>query len=229
VTDIDAARHLEIMAREGCEIQAVCVGYGFHTMWLSSSEINVVPFRSRPGSFGGVAVTMETNTFNTGIWQGRNILGGIPWECKTGTLDGSDYYFPGPTGYDGPRWEVFGTDANADANGFLTASASGDPIITIPFPLGGAVIQNFGTWQGSVRQLDYSGATLSTNAHNAAPTGSTDVVEDECWELQIEVTSASQVPDVRIATAGDSVLRTGGCIDCSNSLATFTGPPGWSS
>lgn len=229
VIDVNVAAQLRTMAREGCEVQAIGVGWNYHTVWLSSSAINVVPYRSQAGSFGGVEVILENSLYETGIWQDRNILGGIPWACQTGTLDGSDYYFPGPDGYDGPRWEVFGTDASTDGAGDLTVSASGDPIVDIYFPLGGAIIQNFGTWQGSVVQLDYSGATLSTNGHNAAAVGTTDVVEDECWKLRITVTSASQIPDVRISSPGASTLRVGGCIDCSNQLATFTGPPTWSS
>lgn len=229
VVDIDAAHQLRIMAREGCEVQAIGIGYNFHTMWLGSSAINFVPFRSGPGTASGGRLILDNSKFETGIWHDRNILGGIPWECQTGTADGSDYFFPGPDGYDGPRWEVFGTDATTDGAGDLTVSASGDPTVDIYFPLGGAVIQNYGTWQGSVVQLDYSGATLSTNGHNAAAVGTTDVVEDECWKLRITVTSASQIPDVRIASPGAATLRVGGCIDCSNPLATFTGPPGWSS
>ena len=230
VVDLDVAHHLRIMQREGCEIQAIGVGFNLHTMWLSSSAVNVVPFRNRAGQLGGVNLVLENSLFETGIWQGENILSGIPWECQTGTASGSDFVFPGPSGYDGPMWDVKGTDAATDGAGDLTVSSSGDPVLEFYFPMGGAVIQNFGTWQGSVVQLDYSGATLSTNGHNGAATGTTDVVEDECWKLQVNVTSASEIPDVRFAVPGASTApRVGGCIDCSTSTATFTGPPSWSS
>lgn len=231
VVDLNVAHQLEVMQREGCEVQAIGVGFNLHTMWFSSSSINVVPYRTRAGSLGGVNLVLENSLFNTGIYQGESIVSGIPWECETGVLDSSDsnYYFNGATGYDGPRWDVSGTDAEVDADGGLTASASGDPVLDIYFPLGGAVIQNFGTWAGSVVQLDWSGATLSTNGHNSAATGTTDLVEDECWKLRITVTSSSQIPDIRIASPGAATLRTGGCIDCATASATFTGPPGWSS
>lgn len=229
VVDIDVAHQLQVMHSEGCEIQAIGVGYNLNTMWLSSSAINVVPFRNRAGSFGGVNVVLESSLFNTGIWQGQNILAGIPWACQTGTASGADFFFPGPTGYDGPQFEVFGTDAGTDGFGVLTVSASGDPVVELYFPMGGAIIQNFGTWFGSVVQLDWDGTTLSTNAHNGAATGTTDVVEAQCWKLRITVTDADQIPDVRFSVPGSATLRRGGCIDCSNSTATFTGPPSWSS
>lgn len=227
VVDINVAHQLRVMAREGCEVQAIGVGFNLHTVWLSSSAINFVPFRTRAGSTGGGNLILENSLFETGIWHDRNILAGIPWACETGTLDGAEYFFPGPTGYDGPRWEVFGTDAGTDGAGDLTVSASGDPIVEIYFPLAGAIIQNYGTWDGTCKQLDWSGATLSTNAHNSAATGTTDVVEAGCWKLQIEVTAASQIPDVRIASPGAATLRTGGCIDCSNQSATLGTIPSW--
>lgn len=229
VVDIDVAHQLRVMAREGCEVQAIGVGFNFHTVWLSSSAINFVPFRGQAGTSGGGRLILENALFETGIWHGQNLLGGIPWACQTGTADGSEYFFPGPTGYDGPMWEVFGTDAATDGAGDLTVSASGDPIVEIYFPLAGAIIQNFGTWDGTCKQLDWSGATLSTNAHNSAATGTTDVVEAECWKLQIEVTAASQIPDVRIASPGAATLRVGGCIDCSNESATLGTVPAWTS
>lgn len=230
VVDINVAAQLRTMQREGCKIQAIGVGFNYHVMWFSHSAINVVPFRAQAGQTAGVNLVLQNSLFNTGIWHDQNILAGIPWACETGTADGAEYFFPGPTGYDGPRWEVFGTDAGTDGSGDLTVSASGDPIVEIYFPLAGAVIQNFGAWDGTCKQLEWSGATLSTNAHNSAATGTTDVVEDECWKLQIEVTAASfTAPDVRIASPGAATLRTGGCIDCSNASATYTGPPSWSS
>lgn len=226
VVDINVAAQLRVMAREGCEVQAIGVGFNLHTVWLSSSAINFVPFRTRAGSTGGGNLILENSLFETGIWHDRNILAGIPWACETGTADGADYFFPGPDGYDGPRWEVFSTGAGTTGSGTLTKSG-GDPFVDIYLPLAGAIIQNFGTWAGSVVQRDWSGATLSTNTHASAAIGTTDIVEAGCWTIRVTVTSASQIPDVRISSPGAATLRTGGCINCSNQSATLGTIPSW--
>ena len=227
VVDLDVAHHLRIMQREGCEIQAIGVGFNLHTMWLSSSAVNVVPFRNRAGQLGGVNLVLENSLFETGIWQGENILSGIPWECQTGTASGSDFVFPGPSGYDGPMWDVKGTDAEVEADGTLTVSGSGNPELEIVFPLEGATLDATDGWSGSIKHQDWSGATLATTFVSGS--GGNFTVYDGTWSLLLTVTSGTAAPGFTVVHPGAATLRVGGCINCSNESATFTGPPSWSS
>lgn len=230
VTDHDDIHQLRLMEKEGCDLQAIGVGWGNHMMWYSNSGFVVRDFGNGPGSFAGVAVTLRSTLFRPAVWRSDNVIAGVPWECEQGVQDATDsnYYFQGYDGYAGPRWNVLGTDANAGTDGALSASASGDPTLDILFPLAGAVIEAGGSWIGSILQLDWSGATLSTLGHNGAA-GNTDVIEAGCWKLRFAPTSASTTPKLFINTPGASANRTGGCIDCSNPAATYSGPPSWSS
>ena len=226
VVDLDVARQLMVMQKEGCEVQAIGIGWNYNMVWLSSSAINVIPYRTNPGSTGGVRVELENSLLHTGIWQGESFTAGVPYDCETGVQVGSDYFFTGPTGYDGPMWDVKGTDAEVAADGTLTASASGNPELELTFPLEGATLDATDGWSGSIKHNDWSGATLATTFVSGS--GGNFTVYDGTWSLLLTVTSGTAAPGFTVVHPGAATLRVGGCIDCSNESATFTGPPDWS-
>lgn len=232
VVDVAAIHHLRIMHKEGCNLQAIAVGWNSHLMWLENSAFKIRQFGGGPGTFAGLQVILENSLFDAGIWRHQNAISGIPWECEVGVLDSDDatYYLQGPAGYKGPRWDAKGTDASIDVDGALSASASGDPTLDIYFPLAGATIEAAGNWNGTIVQRDWSGTTLSTLSHNGAP-GNDDLIEDECWTLHFEVNSGTSTPQLLITDPGEAGVenRFGGIIACSDASATYAGPPPWSS
>lgn len=226
VIDNDIAKRLDIMHKQGCEMRVIALGWSNHVIWEMDSEVNLVPFRRGARSFAGASLIFESNVFNCSVYQSEDLLGGIPWHCNDATLDGANYYFPGPSGYQGNRWLVSSGDA-VDAGGAF--SGSGTPSLTMHFPLEGAGLQLSGGWTGSLKTLDHSGATLATYSKGISDTIDL-TIDDGTWKIVVTATIAGILPLVSITSPGAIVSpRTGVCVDCTNLSATAQSAPGWSS
>jgi len=223
----DKLSFLRTMWHEGCEIRAILIGGGGNIVWDLDSEINLVPFPGEPGQITGANLELNNDLFAGSIYQAKDILSGIPWECESATADGATFYFPGPNGWQGDKWEVSSGDS-VDEFGLFTGS--GSPKLEIHFPMSGLQFTLGGTWTGNLKTLDWSGSTLSTISKATAGTDVTGTIDDETWKIQVNVTTASTRPTLTVNSAGalDS-NRVGECVDCSDPSAEASGIPAWSS
>ena len=228
VFDEDKIRYLRTMHKEGCEIRALLIGKGANLVWDLDSEFNMVEFGAGPREVSGVNIIMDTDLFAGSIYQGADLLSGIPWECETGTDDGTGtFYFPGPSGWQGNKYVVSTGDA-VDEDGLF--SGSGAPQLTMYLPLEGATFQLEGAWIGTMITRDWTGATLTSTSkltNGATPSGT---IDDGTWTVEFNVTTANSRPEMYITAAGALASnRPGECIDCSDLDAVAAAAPGWSS
>lgn len=227
VFDEDRLKHLRKMQIEGCELRAFCISKDANIVWTYDSEINLVPFGGAPGQLSGSNLELNTDVFECSIYQGEDLLAGIPWECQSATADGGTFYFPGPLGFLGDRWAAESGQAT-DEDGSL--SGSGSPTLTMFFPLEGLQYTLGGEFTGSIKTLDHSGSTLSTVSKPVAATDVSGTIDTGTWKIEIEVTSALTRPTMLVTNAGAQVApRAGGCIDCTDLTAELSSAPGWSS
>ena len=225
IIDQDVLTHLEIMRKEGCEVRMIAIGENFHINWNQDSAIDLIPFAGGPGQFGGQRLRLQCGLFEAAVYQHENLIFSVPYTCETAALDSGVYYFPGPAGYAGDKFIVSSGDT-VDEQGTLTAVT--DVQLTIHAPIEGATLSLENTWQGSVKTLDWTGATLSTIS-KAAP-DITGVVDDGTWKILVTVTQGDDPPMIRITDPGDIVAsREGGCIDCTDLEAETGSAPDWSS
>lgn len=226
VFDDDKITHLRKMKREGCEIRAIIIG-GTHLYWGMDSEINLVEFGGQPGAVSGANVVLNSDLFSGAVYQSNDLLSGIPWECETAETISGTIYFPGPKGWNGPRY-VVGSGQSTDETG--TLSGSGSPQLEIHFPLEGLQFTLGGSFVGDMKTLDFSGNTLSTFSKPGVSGDETGTIDDGTWKIQINVTSADGRPTLKVTDAGALVSdRVGECVDCSDLDAEAASAPAWSS
>ena len=226
-TSIDILR---IMHKEGCEMRAIAIGEKSFIVWNIDSEINFVEQNGGVGGFSGANLIFNTDVFSGSIYQSEDLMGGVPWECETASLDtdGSTYVLPGSSGYQGDRWVVSSGDS-VDEDGLATYS--GNMTLTFIAPLEGARLNFTGTWAGTIKTLDWSGATLATYNKLIATTDQSVTVDDGTWKIEVQVgASASTRPVCKLLAAGSLAdPRRGGCIDCSDLSVTLSTAPSWTS
>jgi len=226
VFDETTIEHLRIMHMEGCEVRCIAVGDAQIIFWDLDSEFNLTDFGGQLGGFSGVNISLHNDIVWGAVYQAKDLLSGIPWECQSAVNEDGTYYFTGPSGFTGSRW-VVGSDNTVDGAGVM--SGTGDPEIEIHLPLEGATFSLDGNFIGQIETLDFSGATLTTTVKNT-PSAESAVIDDGTWKVKITVNSASSRPELRITDPGSIVSpRVGGCIDCSNLTATLSTAPSWTS
>lgn len=227
VFDDDKISHLRKMWREGCEMRAILIGLGAHLVWDLDSEMNMVEFGGEPGSVSGANLIFDSDVFVGSVYQGEDLLTGIPWECETATDVGGTVYFPGPDGWTGSRFEA-SSGQSVDENGALTGT--GNPVLTIHFPMQGLDFSMGGSWTGDMKTLDHSGATLTTHTKAILNTDITGTIDSGTWKIQITVTAASSRPTLLVTNSGSLASdRVGECVDCSDLTAEAASAPSWSS
>lgn len=227
VFDEDKVAHLRKMWREGCEMRAILIGKGAHLVWDLDSEFNMVEFGGEVGSISGANLIFDSDVFVGSVYQGEDLLTGIPWECETATDVSGTVYFPGPDGWTGSRFTA-ASGQSTDENGAL--SGAGTPQLEIHFPMQGLQFTLGGTFTGSLVTLDHSGATLTTNSKAVAGTDITGTIDSGTWKIQINVTAATTRPKLTVTSAGSLASdRVGECVDCSDLTAEAASAPSWSS
>jgi len=227
VFDSSKIEFLQRMHREGCEVRAILISKGAHVMWGWDSAINLVPFGGAVGTVSGANLVMNTDVFWCPIYQNTDLLAGIPWECEDATSIGGTFYFPGPTGWKGPRYTA-ATGMAVDENGALTGT--GTPQLEMIFPMQGMQCTLGGTFTGSIKTLDHTGNTITTTNKNTASTDENFTVDTETWKIQVDVTNADTRPTITVRAAGSlNADRSGDCIDCSDPDAEASSAPSWSS
>lgn len=227
VFDDAKALHLRKVQIESCNVRALLIGLGTNIVWEFDSELNIVPFGGGVDQVSGVNAELATHVFECSIYQNSDLLAGIPWECQDASAEGSTYYLPGPTGFQGNRWEVSSGDS-VDEDG--TFSGSGAPKLEMYFPLEDLQYTLGGNFIGNIKTLDFSGATLSTTTKSVTGTDVNGTIDAGTWKIQINVTSASSRPTLTVRSAGALHSdRVGGCIDCSDPTAELSTAPSWTS
>lgn len=227
VFDEDKIEHLRVMWKEGCEIRALAIGAGSHIVWDLDSAFNMVEFGGGPGQLSGVNIELETDLFSGSIYQGQDVLSGVPWDCEDATLSGGVYYLPGPSGWTGNKWVVSSGDAIDEIGTF---SGAGAPQLTMYFPLEGLEFSLAGSFTGTMKTLDHSGATLGTTTKATVGAVETGTIDVGTWQIQIDVTTANTRPTLTVTEAGSLASdRVGECVDCSDPDAVAAAPPAWSS
>ena len=219
---------LRIMHKEGCEMRCIAVGDETAIVWEMDSEINFIENNDGIGGFSGGNLIFFNAVKWGSIYQSKNILAGIPWACETATDDGGTFYLPGPDGWTGNRWQGASGDS-VDEDGLATITGS-DLRLEMYFPMQGATINLTNAWAGSVDYLDFSGATISTTTKSTKLLDSSETIPDETWKILVKVTSADSEPTIHVTNPGSMEdPRRGGCIDCSDLIATLSTAPDWSS
>lgn len=226
IIDQDVLHNLEVMRKEGCEIRMIAIGENFHVIWNQDSAIDLVPFAGGPGQFGGQRLRLESGLFEAAVYQHENVLFSVPWTCETAESIGGVDTLPGPAGYPGDRWTTSVAGVVVDESGIL---ASGNATLVQHFPLEGATISLEDDWIGTVKTLDWTGATLTTISKPTSATV-TAVVDDGTWKIETNLTLNGDPPVIRISLPGDiAAVRPGECIDCTDLEAEAAAAPDWSS
>ena len=225
--DNDILAHMRVMHNEGCEIRLIAIGDENHLLWNADSEINLVPFFGTSRSPSGYRLELDTDTFNPMVWISNDLLSGVPWACESSVEESGVYYFGSSSNYIGDRYVASSGDS-VDANGL--ASLTSDAQLDFYLPIQGASFTLTGSFTGTLKTLDYSGATITTYNKNVTGTDVTGTIDDGTWTIKVTVNTSTTTPKMLISSPGDSPgNRVGGCIDCSDLDATQASPPAWTS
>lgn len=248
------AHHIEIlrtMSQLGCDtrVYALAGAAGVSQVWdVPDSKLIVEDINRGPRNFGGALVTLRSSIYSGAIFQGRNLLSGIPFECTRtitvfnvdglgcgsgfgsgGSGQGQDLALRSFNGdhFVGPYWSPDAVGASVDMSGRLTlGTASGLDLSTI-FPLQGATLQFSGEFSLTWSFYDWNSQLVSSGSHTGL--GTTDVlVPSNAWRFDINVTEASSIPNLEVVSPGLALdPRIGDCVDCSNFNAVATRTPQW--
>lgn len=232
IVDRSTIEVLRSMHQEGCEMRMIAFGHDSHLVWDLDSEINLVSFRGGPRSFLGERLIFNTDVFWGSIYQSERLFDGFPWYCQDATLDTSDnnYYLPGPTGYQGTRWQCGGgspSTVSVDKDGVM----SGTLVLTMIFPMQTAELTLHPAWVGTFKTLDFSGNTLTSTAKALNDTEVV-TIDDKTWKIELTVTVSTGPPYITVTDVGDiESVRRGECVDCSDLSAEVSAvtAPSWTS
>lgn len=245
------AHHIEtirLMKQLGCDVRmyALAGASGVCQVWdVPDSKIYIEDVNRGAKNFGGAKVTIRSSVFAGAIYQGRNLLQGIPFEC-TRTIEvfnvdglGCGSGFGSGQGADlslrsfnedhfvGPYWSPNAAGSSVDMTGRLTLGSATSVDFSTILPLQGATLQFSGEFSLDWMFFDWNSSLLSSGSHTGP--GSTDVlVPSNAWRFDINVTEASSIPNLEVVSPGLALdPRIGDCVDCSNFNATALRTPEW--
>ncbi len=233
--DISALRD---MCAQAWPVTCYLLGWKRHQVWAVASQMDLIDQRRGPSAMAGAAVQLRSTVFDGAIYQGENLLGGVPWQCTESTVvpgtagSGSgadaDYalYREGQTGWQGPFWDPGGAGASVDFPGQLTKSGSEDPSIDLFMPIQGATLRMAPAGVAiAVFFYDWSGALISGSVKATADASKDVLVPDGTWQITVAIDEADQQPQLLVVNAGQALDPRYG-IDVGNDKVQ-SGVPHW--
>lgn len=141
ITERESARVIEILQIIDCPLKCVFLGIEGtdNFIWLEPTKVNVTDPEVNPGQLAQKVVELDTSIFYPAIWEGMDILEGVPWRgTSQQTRNGNDVLRNKGSvrdGYEGPLWK-----APQDSSVNLAGESSGidssnEAVIKIEFPV----------------------------------------------------------------------------------------------
>lgn len=239
-SQIDSTRqeYINLMRQLYCHpVRAIMLGPANtkHVLWYEPSSLNGLEKGSAFGQFAGQGVRLDQHVVHPAIFQGTDLLFGIPWAC-TSAEEGGLGYFPyyGSSGsgsgeegsgsgavnyrlgtshllsYDGPFYVVSSLTPSVNASGVLTGDGE-EVELVIEAPIGGARVRLETSDPAAIEFYDWSQGTLLTSA----PNGVTRLVPYLTAYIRIVFFNASERPRLEIISPGKALAsRDGVCVSC---------------
>lgn len=229
----------EIIHRTKCPVKAAFIGPkdADNWLWLEPTRLNITDPSIPAGQQAEKVIDLESTVFYPGIWEGEDLLAGVPWQ---GTEDWKDpdtgqvLFRPEGNvraGYEGPLWSLAAQEATGRTialDGSPSGISSTSPaIIRIQFPFWGARLRleappGYQISDGVIRAYGWGNAVLASAQVSG---GATLDLPDDTWNVEVEIRSAEARPRLRVERAGDDdprVLVGETTPDCSRVT-----DPGW--
>jgi len=232
VVEEDIHNHLRIIQENDCSVRMIAMGLGGKLVhWQEPSLLNGVEIRGGALRFAPKQVRLYQSVFDAAIFQGMDLLFGIPWYCATSQVGGPGLFpwdvvgsgsgsgsvanrclmLPSRTSYEGPCYVT--DDASAFVDGLGALTSSDDPELVFEAPIGGATLK-LEADSGTVLQcLDWDQETvLLSRGPNVSF-----VVPFFTMYIRVSLAGgATDRPKLLVENAGKALdPRTGECVVCS--------------
>lgn len=237
MVDMEISAHLGLISNNalaGCPVKAIGFGFKKHSVWLEDASFILNPYRpGRPG-FASDVFTMKTGIRLPSIYEGENLIGGIPWRCTEST----DFALPGSgagsgsggsiivlssaelSGYQGPFFEVAGGETVDIYGAYAGAGATLEFIA----PIGESSLRLDGDVTATLSAIAFDGVTVLASAVQGVSLD----IPYRTWLLRIEITASNESPFLTVVDSGSiQTPRVGVCLNCGDPDAVIATDPLW--
>jgi hypothetical protein len=229
----------KIFQQTNCPVKAAFLGIGGtdHWMWLEPTRANITEPAIEAGSFADRVLDLQSNIFYPAIWEGMDLLEGIPWQgteakkdddlSKDLQLNGVQLIRTGSglrPGYQGPRWSS-GENASVDMLGATTnVNDLSQAIVEFNFPAWFATVDlvappGFSLTNPEIQAIAWDGSILDSGSGPLE-------LPKETWKVRALIDGSTARPRLELKNTGFTNARvyTGHTVpDCSPP----SGKPPW--
>lgn len=224
----------EVIHRTRCPVKAAFISSEGKDcfLWLEETRLQVRDPEIGAGLQAEKILDLESSVFYPGIWEGRDLFSGVPWQ---GTEDrekpnGDIVLRPQGNeraGYEGPIWTVDANSTSGRTVNLLGAQSGFTATLEAELPAWGATLrlqapEGYAVTGGALRAKDFGGSVLASDSSGE---GAEITLPEKTFKVEVEISSTEARP--RVVVVGSGVRDLNGYIGKSTPDCTKVSSPNY--